>query len=215
MKTYITEEQLNDIDRTLNQLISPEHIARIKQLKSKYGLDFCHDRKTNMQMFYLMVIREIDSLPMNDKWKASLSNRNLYWNNNDHSNGVTLELKPTISNYMDIKGYNSDYEYLANYSTNDLEFYLNQLSRTLKTNITISDIIKVYPDIRGYFSRFTKQHCDKDALKYTKKICEIIDKIYGGEFLTVHSVMGTYTELMQKGKPQEDIFDAIHNLIHK
>jgi hypothetical protein len=215
MKTYITEEQINEIERVLNQYISPEYIANIKRINKRYGIEFNHDTKTNMQLFYSMVIREIDNLPYTDYWKKDLNRRNLHWNNNDHSKGVSMELLPTIQNYMEIKGYVEDYQYFVINNTTELEDYLSRVEREFKVKLTIPELIDLQPNFKKLLNKFSKQNCDKEAIEQTKNILSIIDKMYGGEFLKVNAVLGTYTDLMIKGKSKEEIFDSIHCIINK
>jgi len=215
MRTYITDEQITDIEGVFNQYLSPEYIANIKRISKRYGIEFNHDTKTNMNLFYSMVITEIDNLPYNDYWKKDLNRRNLNWNNNDHSKGVPMELMPTVQNYMELRGYMDDYQFFARNNTRELEDYLARLARELKIEIAIPELIELYPNFKKHLNKFSKQNCDKEAIEQTKNILSIIEKMYGGEFLKVNAVLGTYTDLMIKGKDKEEIFDSIHYIINK
>lgn len=215
MKNYITEQQVNEIIIVLEALIKPEHLSKIKELKKKYDLNLIHDRRTNMNLFYLKMIKEIDLLPYTDIWKNNLNRYNLFWKEGDHSKGVTVESQPTVYNYIHYKGYTEDYNYLANNETRNLEDYLSGLKAQYKIpNMKVNEVIEIAPNYKKYFSQFTKQYTDKEALQRTEKIIGIIESMYKDEILTVEYAKGLYMEAIRKGNSKDEIFDTIHNTIN-
>lgn len=216
MKTYITEQTINDIADTIKRYITPEAISILKRISKKHNIEFNHNKQTNVNLLWLKVIQEIDSLPLTDTWKTSLSKRNLFWNNENHSTGVTLPLVPTVKDYMSMKGYLDDYETLSKFETKELEEYLYHISRVNNIpSIRIEDMINSYPDFKEPLKQYSKKYADKEALKYTEKIINIIDDVFKGEFVAVNKVYGTYKELVYKEASKEDMFDIIHAVLHK
>lgn len=216
MKTYITENTINNIIEIVERYITPEVIRRIKSISKKYNIEFNHNRQNNMNLLWLKVIQEIDSLPLTDVWKSSLSKRNLFWNNENHITGVTLPLVATVKDYMSMKGYSEDFNFLSEFNTKELEDYLYHVSRVENIPIIkIEDLINSYPDFKEPLKKYTKKFADKESLKYTGKIINIIEDVFKGEFKAVSKIYGTYTELMQKDTPEEEMFDKLHAILHK
>ena len=215
MKTYITENQVNEITSVLEQLITSEHLTKIKELKKKYDIDFVYDRRTNMNLFFMKMVNEIDAIPNTNDWKKNLNRYNLFWNTSDHSKGVTIECQPTVINFMHLKGYIEDYNYIQNYNTRELENYLGNFIRTYKIpNVKVNEVIEIAPNFKKYFSQFTKKFADKQAIDYTSKIISIIESMYKDEILTVEFVKPFYIDAIRKGKSKDEIFDQIHNTIN-
>lgn len=216
MKTYITEKSVNSICEVVKQYITPEVISNLKRISKKYNIEFNHNRQSNMNLFWLKAIQEIDSLPLTDSWKSSLSKRNLFWNNENHTTGVTLPLVATVKDYMSVKGYTEDFNILSKFNTKELEEYLYHISRVENIpTIPIEDLINSYPDFKEPLKKYTKKYADKEALKYTGKIINIIEDIFKGEFIAVNKIYGTYKELIQEEATEEEMFDKLHAILHK
>ncbi|MHC1776246.1 MAG: hypothetical protein AB9834_12645 [Lentimicrobium sp.] len=216
MKTYLTENEIVSYSETLTGMITKERVNKLKELSNRYNIEFNHLRKTNLHLFYMNVINEIDALPTNSPFKRTLGARQMYWDNNDHSKGVELPLKPTIDLYMDIKGYADDYNYLALFDTSNIELFLDwTLGRQHSIKLTIEDLFNAYPNFENLLRQWDKRNADKEALKYTEKLFNIIEQMFQGEFITVMSVMPVLLESIRKGKDKETIFDEVHHLIHK
>lgn len=208
MKTYITDSQIDLIVQNIESYITPELRAKLKELKKKYGIEFYHDRQTNMNLFWLMVIDEIDKLPSTDYYKQSLISADL-WNVHKNRNDV-------IFKYMDIKGYKEDYKYLSNLQTRDLEFYIEWeiMRKYYLPAIKISELLKM-DNYRKHYQQYSKQYADKEALEYTTKLKGMIDSIYLGlsdtERVNLDAKMWHYLSL----KPDLRNFDTLHTLLHK
>lgn len=206
MKTYITEEQLTKIDETIKLLITDKLLIKLKELKKKYGIEFYYDRQTNMNLFWKMVIDEIDNLPNTNHYKQSLIASNL-WDINKNRNDVILK-------YMVIKGYETDYKFLQQWQTTDLEFFIEwELQRKyLLPRISIADLLRM-DNYKKHFQQYTKKYCDKEALDYTTKVLSHIDSLYTGltreEQFKLLAIIGQYTH------NPEMTFDQIHYELHK
>lgn len=208
MKTYITEAQLNNIINTLNRLLTPELLCKLQVMKKKFGVEFYHDRQTNVNLFWRMLRKEIDDLPISNIFKQRLVDDHI-WEGKRNSNDAVFE-------YMDAMGIREDYLYLANVvHTKELENFIEfDIVRAYHLpKIQIVDLIRMYPDFKKYFSLYTKKYADKEALAYTRRIIKNISGLYGGL-----SNEGKY----RRGKIFEQYihsvnmdFDTLHNLIHK
>ncbi len=206
MKTYITEEQLTKIDESIKLLITDKLLIKLKELKKKYGIEFYYDRLTNMNLFWKMVIDEIDNLPNTNHYKQSLIASNL-WDINKNRNDV-------IFKYMAIKGYETDYTFLQQWQTTDLECFIEwELQRKyLLPRISIEDLLRM-DNYKKHFQQYTKKYCDKEALDYTTKLLSLIDSLYNDltreEQFKLLVIIGQYTH------NPEMTFDQIHYELHK
>lgn len=215
MKTFLPESKIKDFAEFAATYVSREHIDMISEYKRKYNLDIIHTRQKNVNLFFLMVVAEIDNLPHTHPFRQSLSARGLRWDNRDHSEGTELPLWDTVHKYMEYKGYVSDYERLMQLNTLNIEQWLNDIQSQYAIRITIEELLNAYPNFEQFFKKFGKSHADKQAIKRTEKLFQILEDMYQGEFRTVYAIIPMVHNMVVNGYSQEDIFAEIHNHLCK
>ncbi len=215
MKTYLTKHDIENNVGIANQYFTKERLQIIKDLSKKYNIEFTHTRQMNLNLFWQKMINEIDALPNGDPFLRSISARGLQWDRKDHNSGVELPLVATVHHYMESKRYDYDYNFLKKFETWDIEQWLNRIYDRHKIRIKIEELYEAQPDFESFFNKFGKSNADKQAIKRTEKIFKIIEDMFQGELRTIYHILPTIHNLLCKEQSNEDIFDEIHNKIHK
>lgn len=205
MKTYITEKKAKEGVQKLNNLINVDDLKEIKRIEQKYDILFTRNRRTNMQIFWTMVIGKMNALPESDKFRRNLSRRGDWELRNETRN--------TIFDFMDYINCAEDYSFITKWDTSLLHVFIEY---TLPDefhihDITLQDILAI-GDYSKFFDSYLKKNCDKNALSVTAKMQAEFDSLLKG--LTPDEKSGIINLFSQYAFSENMDFDTLHHLIH-
>lgn len=203
-KRYLSEAQIVELVKAGNEIVPQSDYKQLQKIGKRWGIVLDSNRQANLQLWWETVKQKLDQLPAGDPFRNDLE-RAGKWN----MRLVDLDL---IHEFIRYQNAWPEYALLCDPKWHDLERFTANL-RFLGCEPRGAEFLKSSGDYAGFFEKYSKKHCDPQAIKRSAKLRAAINTLFEdmadeGERLYLSQIV---MQIASKPKMQESEF---HNLIY-